>query len=86
MKKLKALLAEMDKLDAESDRLDEEYANADVDDDETEAAWDAAYKAAWEAREAVVNYINELTGIEPSTARLMIGKMRDRLDAIAEKE
>jgi hypothetical protein len=86
MKKLKALLAEMDRLDAESDRLDEEYANADIDDEETEAAWDAAYKAAFDAREAVVNYIIKLAGIKPSTARAMISHMRGRLDAIAEKE
>lgn len=86
MKKLRDLLKEMDRLDAESDRIDALYANADPEDEEIEKAWDKAYKAAWIAREEVVTYINKLTGIEPSTARLMISKMRGRLDEIAAKE
>lgn len=84
--KLRDLLANMDRLDAESDRLDAIYDAADPEDAEIEKAWDKAYKAAWDAREAVVAYINKLAGIEPSTARVMISKMRGRLDKIAAME
>lgn len=80
-KALKRTLAELEALEADADKADAAY-EADPENAEKEAAFDAAYKAEWSKAEEVAKLIVKMTSgqIDEKTARAMVNGKREEIE------
>lgn len=83
---MKELLKILEEAERKANIADTKY-EANPEDEELEKAFDEAYKAEFEAFEALANEIVKITGgqIEKATASTMIRAKRNELKALIEK-
>lgn len=83
---MKELLKRLEEAERKANIADTEY-EANPEDEELEKAFDEAYKAEFEAFEALANEIVKTTGgqIEKATASTMIRAKRNELRTLIEK-
>lgn len=83
---MKELLKRLEEAERKANIADTEY-EANPEDQELEKAFDEAYKAEFEAFEALANEIVKTTGgqIEKATASTMIRAKRNELKTLIEK-
>lgn len=83
MNKIKALLATLEASEKKSNELDDAY-ELDPENEALEEEWSAAYKAEWDALEALKNEIVSVTGgkVDKQTAHKLITANRQQLKDI----
>lgn len=84
---LKRTLAELEILEMEANKADAAY-DAEPENAEIQAAFDAAYKAEWDKADEAIKLIVKMTNgeIEYKIARIMINEKRDKIKKLLAQE
>lgn len=83
MKKIKRLFEELEKFERIADAIDEAIEN-DPENEELEIEWNEAYNNEWNATEAFIAELTNVTGgmIDNMAARKMLGSHRNELKSL----